>query len=88
MPRERGVGARDVMRMIREGEIRFLDLKFVDLFGTLQHLTVPTEVVDEDTFRTGFSFDGASVRGFQAINESDMLLMPDTNSVFRDPFFA
>jgi glutamine synthetase len=75
------------MRMIRDEEIRFLDLKFVDLFGTLQHLTVPAEVVDEGIFRTGFSFDGSSVRGFQAINESDMLLMPDSNSVFRDPFF-
>ena len=87
MARRDRVTARDVMRMIRDDEIRFLDLKFVDLFGTLQHLTVPTEVVDEGTFKQGFSFDGSSVRGFQKISESDMLLMPDPNSVFRDPFF-
>jgi glutamine synthetase len=81
------VTARDVMRMVRDDEIRFLDLKFVDLVGTLQHLTVPTDVVDEGTFQQGFSFDGSSVRGFQKISESDMLLMPDPNSVFRDPFY-
>lgn len=87
MGRDHRATARDVLKMIREQEIRFLDLKFVDLLGTLQHLTVPTEVVDEDTFRTGFAFDGSSVRGFQKISESDMLLMPDPGSVFRDPFF-
>jgi hypothetical protein len=87
MGRDQRATARDVMKMIREQEIRFLDLKFVDLLGTLQHLTVPTEVVDEDTFRTGFAFDGSSVKGFQKISESDMLLMPDPASVFRDPFF-
>jgi glutamine synthetase len=81
------VSGRDVLKQIKEHEIKFLDLKFVDLFGTLQHLTVPTEIVDEDTFRHGIGFDGSSVRGFQKINESDMILMPDPNSVFRDPVF-
>ena len=66
--------ARDVMHDMREEGIRFLDLKFVDLFGTLQHITVPAEVVDENALNFGFSFDGSSVRGFQAINEADMLL--------------
>jgi glutamine synthetase len=87
MSRDRRATARDVMKMIREDGIRFLDLKFVDLIGTLQHLTVPSEAVDEDTFRNGFAFDGSSVRGFQKISESDMLLMPDPASVFKDPFF-
>lgn len=87
MGRDQRATARDVMKMIREDGIRFLDLKFVDLLGTLQHLTVPTEVVDEDMFRTGFAFDGSSVKGFQKISESDMLLLPDPASVFRDPFF-
>ena len=87
MARDQRATARDVMKMIREEEIRFLDLKFVDLIGTLQHLTVPAENVDEETFRTGFAFDGSSVKGFQKIAESDMLLMPDPSSVFRDPFF-
>ena len=81
------VSARDVVQRIKDEEIRFLDLKFVDLFGTLQHLTVPTEVIDEASFQKGFGFDGSSVKGFQKISESDMLLIPDPNSVFHDPFF-
>ena len=81
------ISARDVTQRIKDEEIRFLDLKFVDLLGTLQHLTVPAEVVEEESFRKGFSFDGSSVKGFQKINESDMLLIPDPNSVFADPFF-
>jgi glutamine synthetase len=81
------VSGRDVLKRIEDDEIKFIDLKFVDLFGTLQHLTVPTSIVDEDTFRHGVGFDGSSVRGFQKINESDMILMPDPNSVFRDPVF-
>ena len=87
MPRDNRTSARDVIQRIKDDKIRFLDLKFVDLFGTLQHLTVPTEVVDEGSFQTGFGFDGSSVKGFQKINESDMLLLPDPNSVFLDPFF-
>ena len=78
---------RDVLHDMREEGIRFLDLKFVDVFGTLQHITVPAEVVDEKALNFGFSFDGSSVRGFQAITESDMILRPDPSSVFKDPFF-
>jgi glutamine synthetase len=78
---------RDLVRMIGEREIQFLDLKFVDLFGTLQHLTLPAELVDEALFRNGMAFDGSSVRGFTRINQSDMLLIPDASSVFEDPFF-
>jgi glutamine synthetase len=87
MSSENRISARQVIQKIKDEEIRFLDLKFVDLFGTLQHLTLPTEVVDEGDFQTGFGFDGSSVKGFQKINQSDMLLIPDPNSVFRDPFF-
>jgi glutamine synthetase len=79
--------ARDVLKIIREDEIEFVDFKFVDLFGTLQHLTLPARHVDESTFREGLGFDGSSVRGFQEINESDMVMRPDPNSVFHDPFF-
>lgn len=79
--------ARDVFRQIESNGIRFLDLKFVDLFGVLQHLTLPVEVLKEDIFTKGVGFDGSSVRGFQRINESDMKLMPDAATVFRDPFF-
>ena len=79
--------ARDVLSDIREQEIRFLDLKFVDLFGSLQHVTIPSEAVDERSLEFGFGFDGSSVRGFRAIEEADMLLRPDPASVFVDPFF-
>ena len=87
MAKQREMAARDVLKEIREKDIAFLDLKFVDLFGTLQHLTIPTEVLDEKSFHQGFGFDGSSVRGFQSINESDMLLIPDPKSLFVDPFF-
>jgi len=79
--------ARDVFTQIEAHGIQFLDLKFVDLFGMLQHLTLPVEVLEEDIFIKGVGFDGSSVRGFQRINESDMKLMPDAATVFRDPFF-
>jgi glutamine synthetase len=79
--------ARDVLAEIRDKEVCFLDLKFVDLFGGLQHLTIPAEVVDERSLEFGLGFDGSSVRGFRAINEADMLLRPDPASVFLDPFF-
>jgi glutamine synthetase len=61
--------------------------KFVDIFGALQHVTVPATNVEENLFGKGFGFDGSSIRGFQAINESDMVLRPDPKSAFVDPFF-
>jgi glutamine synthetase len=79
--------AREAYKLIREKEIKFLDLKFVDLFGALQHLTLPIEVVNEETFLQGLGFDGSSVRGFQSIDSSDMILKPDPTSIFSDPFF-
>jgi glutamine synthetase len=78
---------RDLVRLIHEEKVEFLDLKFVDLLGTLQHLTLPADLVDEGTFRNGMAFDGSSVRGFTRINQSDMLLIPDASSMFEDPFF-
>ena len=78
---------RSVLQKIKDDKIQFLDLKFVDLFGTLQHLTLAADLVDASDFARGFSFDGSSVRGFQQINESDMILRPDASSVFVDPFF-
>ncbi|MGE0706562.1 MAG: type I glutamate--ammonia ligase [Planctomycetota bacterium] len=72
---------------IREEDIRFVDLKFVDLFGRLQHITYAVEAIDPKVFIDGLGFDGSSVRGFQAIHESDMIMMPDASSLFVDPFF-
>ena len=82
MPRPRFKTARDVLKIIREDEIEFVDFKFVDLFGTLQHLTLPARHVDEGTFQAGLGFDGSSIRGFQEINESDMVMRPDAKTVF------
>jgi glutamine synthetase len=81
------VTVRDLLKRIREDEIAFVDLKFIDLFGGLQHIAFPAGVLDEGSFVRGVNFDGSSVRGFQAISESDLLLKPDARSVFRDPFF-
>ena len=81
------ISVRDLLKRIREEEIEFVDLKFLDLFGGLHHITFPAAVLDEKSFARGVNFDGSSVRGFQAISESDLLLKPDTQSAFRDPFF-
>lgn len=80
------VTTREVNRTIKEEEIRFIDLKFVDLPGTLQHLTLPIEVFEERMFIDGVGFDGSSIRGFQRIHESDMLIVPDRTTMFVDPF--
>ncbi|MFQ5768918.1 MAG: type I glutamate--ammonia ligase [bacterium] len=77
---------RDVFRIIKEQEIKFIDLKFVDLPGVLQHMTLPIEVFDEKMFIEGVGFDGSSIRGFQRIHESDMLIKPDSSTMFLDPF--
>ena len=87
MSRNRTTTARDVLQQIRDQDIRFVDMKFVDLFGMLQHITYPSQEIDEDVFRKGLGFDGSSVRGFQKINESAMKLLPDASTLFRDPFF-
>jgi glutamine synthetase len=81
------ITVRDILKRIREEEIAFVDLKFLDLFGGLQHIAFPAAALDEGNLVRGVNFDGSSVRGFQAISESDLLLKPDTRSVFRDPFY-
>ncbi len=78
--------AQDVMKLIREKGIQIIDLKFVDLPGLWQHFSVSAQEFDESAFTEGVGFDGSSIRGFQAINESDMLLFPDPAACFIDPF--
>jgi len=77
---------REVVAYIKDHGIKMVDLKFVDVPGTWQHTTLPASQVDEKTFSRGIGFDGSSVRGFQAIEESDMLLMPDPTTARPDPF--
>jgi glutamine synthetase len=64
-----------------------VDIRFTDLFGGWQHFSMPIQRLDEDVFEEGLGFDGSSVRGFQAIDQSDMLLYPDASTAFMDPFF-
>ena len=74
-----------VLDLIRDRKLQVVDLKFCDLPGTWQHFSIPASALEEDVFRDGLGFDGSSIRGFQAINESDMLLLPDPSSAFVDP---
>ena len=80
--------ATDVMALIESKQIKAVDLRFVDLPGLWQHFTVSTKEFAADIFDEGIGFDGSSIRGFQQIQESDMLLFPDPASAFVDPFAA
>ncbi|MER3495809.1 MAG: type I glutamate--ammonia ligase [Armatimonadota bacterium] len=71
---------------VAENDAQFVDIRFTDLMGTWQHFTIPATQFEEDTFENGLAFDGSSIRGFQTINESDMLLVPDPETLFMDPF--
>ncbi len=70
----------------KENNIEFVDFRFVDLAGHAHHITLPATEVDGETFVNGVAFDGSSIAGFRGIEESDMVMMPDTESVFVDPF--
>lgn len=77
-----------IMEMIKENDIRFVDLRFTDPRGKWQHLTQAIVTVNEESLKEGFMFDGSSIAGWKAINESDMCLMPDLTTATIDPFFA
>lgn len=76
----------EVLKFADENGIKFVDLKFMDFLGMWQHLTIPRHELNEASFQDGFGFDGSSIRGWKAINESDMLVIPDPETVFIDPF--
>ncbi|MFI0433158.1 MAG: type I glutamate--ammonia ligase [Candidatus Nanopelagicales bacterium] len=78
----------EVMAYVRDNDVKFIDIRFCDLPGVMQHFNVPATSVDEDFFSDGQMFDGSSIRGFQAIHESDMKLIPDVATAFVDPFRA
>ena len=80
--------ADEVMQFVRDNDVKFIDIRFCDLPGVMQHFNVPAASVDEDFFTVGQMFDGSSIRGFQAIHESDMKLVPDVTSAYLDPFRA
>ena len=77
---------KDVMKLAADNGVRIVDFRFVDLLGTWQHTSKSLSDVDEDVFEDGVGFDGSSIRGFQAINESDMLMIPDPDTARIDPY--
>ena len=77
----------DVIKMVKEKEVKYADLRFTDTRGKEQHVTVPARYITENFFAEGKMFDGSSIAGWKGIEASDMLLMPDAGSVFLDPFF-
>lgn len=80
------MSAQDVLKMIKDNEVKFVDFRFTDTHGKEQHVTMPHHQIDEDTFTTGKMFDGSSIQGWKGINESDMILMPDASTAVMDLF--
>ena len=80
--------ASDVLKQIKDNDIKYVDVRFTDPRGKMQHLTMDAAIIDEDAFADGIMFDGSSIAGWKAINESDMTLMMDPETAAVDPFFA
>src|ERR671928_66084 len=80
--------AKDVMKTIKDNDVKYVDFRFTDPRGKWQHVTFDVSIVDEDVFSEGVMFDGSSIAGWKAINESDMTLMPDPQTACMDPFFS
>ncbi len=77
----------DVLKMIKDQNVKFIDFRFCDTRGKEQHVTVPAHTVDSELFEEGKMFDGSSIAGWKGINESDMILMPEADTAVVDPFF-
>ena len=80
--------ASKILKQIEENEVEYVDLRVTDPKGKWQHLTMVASGIDEDMLTDGFMFDGSSIAGWKAINESDMILMPDLDATYVDPFSA
>jgi len=80
------VTPKEVLALCREKDVKAVDFRFMDFPGLWQHFTIPVGKLDEDVFEDGLGFDGSSIRGWQAINESDMLVVPQPKTAFIDPF--
>ena len=85
---DKGKTAADVLKMMKDKDVKFLDLRFTDTKGKMQHVTADGSCVDADMFAEGYAFDGSSIAGWKSIEASDMTLMPDPTSAHIDPFFA
>src|ERR671927_1349239 len=77
----------DVLKMIKEKEVKFVDLRLTDTRGKEQHVSVPAKAFGADKFESGHAFDGSSIAGWKGIQASDMLLMPDPGTANIDPFY-
>src|SRR4029453_10083709 len=77
----------EVLKFAEKNGAKFVDFKFVDFLGIWKHPTMPIHKLKEDSFSEGFGFDGSSIRGWKAINESDMVFKPDATTAVMDPFF-
>ena len=91
VPEQRGIGVPDktpddIFKLAKDERIEYVDVRFCDLPGTMQHFTIPIYAFDATVFEEGLAFDGSSIRGFQSIHESDMLLLPDPETATIDPF--
>ncbi len=82
------MNAKQALELAKKNNAVMVDLRFTDWPGTWQHCSFPIGEIDESTFEEGLGFDGSSIRGWQVINESDMLMVPDASSAFIDPFYA
>ena len=82
------MSASDVLKMIKDNDVRYVDFRFTDTKGKEQHVTVPAHSIDESVFESGKMFDGSSISGWKGINESDMILMPEAETAVMDPFFS
>src|SRR5881628_2736882 len=80
------VTVEDVLKGIKDEKVQMIDLRFTDLPGVWQHFSVPPSAVNADALDEGIGFDGSSIRGFQEIQESDMLVVPDPDTAYMDPF--
>jgi glutamine synthetase len=81
------MSAQDVLKTIKDNDVKYVDMRFTDTRGKEQHVTIPSRYVDEGFFEDGKMFDGSSIAGWKGINESDMILMPDPETAVLDPFF-
>ena len=77
---------KEVLEYTKKNDVKQIDVRFTDLPGLTHHVSYPIHELTEEVFEEGHGFDGSSIRGWAAINESDMLLVPDPTTVFMDPF--
>ncbi len=82
------MSASDLLKTIKDEDVEYVDIRFTDPRGKLQHVTVCADQVDEDFLEEGFMFDGSSIAGWKSIDQSDMKLMPQADSAYLDPFYA